>query len=75
MASQRYALPGEDMPLLMTADSKLKRASNSTVLKAMIEIMGRTAALARTREQPELAQRLSEATAHGTGYATRASAT
>jgi site-specific recombinase XerD len=57
-------LPGEDTPLLMAANSKLKRASNSTVLKAMIEIMGRAAALARTREQPELAERLAEATTH-----------
>ena len=57
-------LPGEDTPLLMAANSKRKRASNSTVLKAMIEIMARAAALARTREQPELAGRLAEATTH-----------
>ncbi|WP_426154065.1 tyrosine-type recombinase/integrase [Pseudomonas sp. DC3000-4b1] len=57
-------LPGEDTPLLMAANSKLKRASNSTVLKAMIEIMGRAADLARTRAQPELAERLAEATTH-----------
>ena len=57
-------LPGDDTPLLMAANSKRKRASNSTVLKAMIEIMGRAAALARTREQPELAERLAEATTH-----------
>ncbi|WP_225776395.1 tyrosine-type recombinase/integrase [Pseudomonas sp. Marseille-Q5115] len=57
-------LPGEDTPLLMAANSKRKRASNSTVLKAMIEIMGRAAALARTREQHELAERLTEATTH-----------
>ena len=40
-----------------------KRASSSTVLKAIIEIMG-AADLARTSEQPELAERLAEATTH-----------
>lgn len=54
----------EDTPLLLAANSKGKRASNSTVLKAMIDLMARAADLARTREQVELAERLAEATTH-----------
>ena len=54
----------EDTPLLMAANSKRKRASNSTVLKAIIDIMVRAAALARSREQSALAERLAEATTH-----------
>lgn len=54
----------EDTPLLVAANSKRKRASNSTVLKAMIEIMGRAVAIARSREQHELADRLAGATTH-----------
>lgn len=57
-------LPGETTPLLMAANGKHKRASNSTVLKAMIDIMGRAAKLARNKEQYELADRLAEATTH-----------
>lgn len=56
--------PGDATPLLMAANSKRKRASNSTVLKAMIDIMTRAACLARERKQFELANRLSEATTH-----------
>ena len=56
--------PDEDTPLLLAANSKRKRASNSTVLKAMIDLMSRAANLARAREQPELAERLAEATTH-----------
>lgn len=51
-------------PLLLTANSKLKRAHTSTVLKAIIAIMTRAAALARQREQWELADRLSATTTH-----------
>lgn len=54
----------EDTPLLMAANSKRKRASNSTVLKAIIDIMDRAATLARDREQAGLAARLAEATTH-----------
>lgn len=54
----------EDTPLLMAANSKRKRASNSTVLKAMIDLMMRAADLARAGEQLELAERLAEATTH-----------
>ncbi|WPP02371.1 tyrosine-type recombinase/integrase (plasmid) [Pseudomonas sp. HR96] len=57
-------LPGESTPLLMAANSKGKRASHSTVLKAMIDIMTRAAELARERRQYELADRLGEATTH-----------
>jgi site-specific recombinase XerD len=57
-------LPGDNTPLLMAANSKHKRASNSTVLKAMIDIMGRAAGLAQSREAYELADRLKEATTH-----------
>lgn len=57
-------MPGEDTPLLMAANAKQKRASNSTVLKAMIDIMGRAAALAQAQGQLELAKRLGEATTH-----------
>lgn len=57
-------LPGDPMPLLMAANSKRKRASNSTILKAMIDIMTRAAQLARERQQYELADRLGGATTH-----------
>ncbi|EGH71429.1 tyrosine-type recombinase/integrase [Pseudomonas syringae] len=57
-------MPGEDTPLLMAANAKRQRASNSTVLKAMIDIIGRAAALANTQGQLELAQRLGKATTH-----------
>jgi site-specific recombinase XerD len=57
-------MPGEDTPLLMAANAKRKRASNSTVLKAIIDIMGRAATLAQAKGQIELAERLSEATTH-----------
>ena len=57
-------MPGEETPLLMAANAKRKRASNSTVLKAMIDIMGRAAALAQAQRQLELAERLGEATTH-----------
>lgn len=57
-------LPGDTTPLLMAANGKHKRASNSTVLKAMIEIMGRAAGLAQDRQAYELADRLKEATTH-----------
>jgi site-specific recombinase XerD len=60
----KEVMPGEDTPLLMAANAKRKRASNSTVLKAMIDIMGRAAALAEAQGQLELAQRLGEATTH-----------
>ena len=56
--------PGEDTPLLLAANSKRKRASNSTVLKAMIDLMSRAAELARERGQLEMAERLAEATTH-----------
>lgn len=57
-------MPREETPLLMTANAKRKRASNSTVLKAMIDILGHAGLLAQAQQQPELAQRLSEATTH-----------
>jgi site-specific recombinase XerD len=57
-------MPGEDTPLLMAANAKRKRASNSTVLKAIIDIMGRAAALAQGQGELELAERLGEATTH-----------
>lgn len=58
-------IPAKDpTPLLLAANSKLKRAHTSTVLKALIEIMTRAADLAIQREQYELADRLSEATTH-----------
>ena len=57
-------MPGEDTPLLMAANAKRKRASHSTVLKAMIDIMGRAAALAQAQGQSELAELLGEATTH-----------
>lgn len=55
---------GESIPLLMAANSKGKRASNSTVLKAVIGIMTRAAVLAQERGQFGLADRLGEATTH-----------
>ncbi|MEX5684835.1 tyrosine-type recombinase/integrase [Pseudomonas silesiensis] len=51
-------------PLLLAANSKLKRAHTSTVLKAIIAIVTRAAGLAMQREQFELADRLAEATTH-----------
>ncbi|WP_181117919.1 tyrosine-type recombinase/integrase [Pseudomonas japonica] len=54
----------EDTPLLMAANSKRKRASNSTVLKAIIGLMTRAADLARSREQADLADRLAETATH-----------
>ncbi|MBX8557106.1 tyrosine-type recombinase/integrase [Pseudomonas cichorii] len=58
-------IPAKDpTPLLLAANSKLKRAHTSTVLKAIIEIMTRAADLAFQREQFDLADRLSEATTH-----------
>ncbi|MBW8023604.1 integrase [Pseudomonas syringae pv. tomato] len=58
-------IPAKDAtPLLLAANSKLKRAHTSTVLKAIIEIMTRAADLAIQREQFDLADRLSEATTH-----------
>jgi site-specific recombinase XerC len=57
-------MPGETLHLLMAANAKHKRASNSAVLKAMIDIMGRVAALAQLQGQQEVAQRLGEATTH-----------
>lgn len=58
-------IPAKDpTPLLLAANSKLKRAHTSTVLKAIIEIMTRAAGLAIQREQFELADRLAEATTH-----------
>lgn len=56
--------PGENTPLLMAANTKRKRASNSTILKAMIDIMGRAATLGQAQRQTELAERLSHATTH-----------
>lgn len=66
---ESFGLPGDipakdPTPLLLAANSKLRRAHNSTVLKAIIEIMTRAAGLAIQREQFELADRLSEATTH-----------
>ena len=55
---------GDKTPLLLAANSHLKRATNDTVLKAVIHIMQRAAALAREADQFELAERLSEATTH-----------
>lgn len=55
---------GEATPLLMAANSKRKRASNSTVLKAIIDIMQRAATIGRSRDQHELAERLAQATTH-----------
>lgn len=58
-------IPAQDpTPLLLAANSKLKRAHTSTVLKAIIAIMTRAADLALQREQWELAERLADATTH-----------
>jgi site-specific recombinase XerD len=57
-------MPGDDTPLLMAAHAKRKRASNSTVLKAMIDIMSRAAVLAQAQGQLDVAKRLGEATTH-----------
>jgi site-specific recombinase XerD len=58
-------IPSKDpTPLLLAANSKLKRAHTSTVLKAIIEIMTRAAGLAIQREQFELADRLADTTTH-----------
>ncbi len=58
-------IPSKDpTPLLLAANSKLKRAHTSTVLKAIIDIVTRAAGLAMQREQFELADRLAEATTH-----------
>lgn len=58
-------IPAKDpTPLLLAANSKLKRAHTSTVLKAIIEIMSRAADLAIQREQFELIDRLAQATTH-----------
>jgi site-specific recombinase XerC len=57
-------VPGEDTPLLMATNAKRKRTSNSTVLKAMIDIMGRAATLAEAQGLVELAECLGEATTH-----------
>ena len=35
-------MPGEETPFLMAANTKRRRASNSKVLKAIIDIMSRT---------------------------------
>jgi site-specific recombinase XerD len=42
-------MPGQDTPLLMAANAKRKQPSNSTVLKAIIDIMGRASALAEVQ--------------------------
>ncbi|KAA0945875.1 integrase (plasmid) [Pseudomonas veronii 1YdBTEX2] len=58
-------IPSKDpTPLLLAANSKLKRAHTSTVLKAIIAIMTRAAGLAVQREQFDLADRLADATTH-----------
>lgn len=54
----------DNTPLLLAANSKLKRAHNSTILKAIIDIMTRAAVLATQREHFELADRLGGATTH-----------
>ena len=64
MGLEAEVLPGDPTPLLMAANSKRKRASNSTVLKAIIDIMTRAGDLARDRQRYELADRLGEATTH-----------
>lgn len=51
-------------PLLLASNSKLKRAHNDTVLKAVKDIMHRAAALAVERSEFELADRLEEASTH-----------
>lgn len=58
-------IPAKDStPLLLAANSKLKRAHTSTVLKAIIEIMTQAALLAIQRDEFELADRLSKSTTH-----------
>ena len=66
---QTFGLPRDiplkdTTPLLLAANSKLKRAHTSTVLKAIIDIMTRAAGLATQREHFELADRLGAATTH-----------
>lgn len=51
-------------PLLLASNSKLKRAHNDTILKAVKEIMHRASALAVQRSQFDLADRLEEASTH-----------
>ncbi|RRW40022.1 integrase [Pseudomonas luteola] len=56
--------PDERVPLILAANSKLKRASDSTILKAIQHIMKGAAQLALEKEMPELASRLGEASTH-----------
>ena len=58
-------IPENDQtPLLLAANSRLKRAHNSTVLKTMKTIMKRAAALARDRELPDLSLKMESASTH-----------
>jgi hypothetical protein len=54
----------DETPLLLAANSRLKRAHADTVLKAMKAIMKSAAALARDRELPDLALQLESASTH-----------
>lgn len=58
-------IPENDQtPLLLAANSRLKRAHSSTVLKAMKAIMERAATLARERGLPDLSVQLKSASTH-----------
>ncbi|MBV4516586.1 tyrosine-type recombinase/integrase [Pseudomonas kurunegalensis] len=58
-------IPDNDQtPLLLAANSRLKRAHSSTVLKAMKAIMERAATLARERELSDLSVQLKAASTH-----------
>ncbi|WP_346830779.1 tyrosine-type recombinase/integrase [Pseudomonas abietaniphila] len=54
----------DETPLLLAANSSLKRAHNATVLTAMKRVMKKAASLARDRDLPELALSLESASTH-----------
>jgi site-specific recombinase XerD len=64
-----FGLPSEipdndSTPLILAANSKLKRAHDDTVLKAVKQIMGKAAILARDRELYDVAHQLERASTH-----------
>lgn len=56
--------PDEGTPLILASNSKLKRASDSTVLKAISSVMERASSLAEEEGLPDLAKRMRDARTH-----------
>ncbi|WP_432263251.1 tyrosine-type recombinase/integrase [Cupriavidus sp. TMH.W2] len=54
----------EDTPLILASNGRIRRASDSTVLKSISAIMARAAGLAEERGMPGQATRIKEATTH-----------